>query len=230
MKSTCHSLPLCISYLYYYEWVNQWQARASGPRFESLAKVHGPRRGLLRSLRRVPCKRTIRSHFSDSARRQFGSRQHRRRLWSMEPPRFWTISCDRLRLRELETHLILSQRLGFVSVATVAPLLRSIDEIAKMLYRMRQRVLANAEAAETALRASRTTQNHRLPLHRRLLLPDPRLLIPVPCFLITYITQPLRPTSPTYCSVGGGIGSGGAGTDGGFAGITTVVLLSAIFP
>jgi four helix bundle protein len=75
--------------------------------------------------------------------------------------RFLAIACGSV--RELETHLILSQRLGFVSVATVAPLLLSIDEIAKMLYRMRQRVLANAEAAETAFRASRTTRDRRLP-------------------------------------------------------------------
>jgi four helix bundle protein len=60
---------------------------------------------------------------------------------------------------ELETHLILRQRLGFVSVATVEPLLRSIDELTKT----GRRVLANAQASETASRGSRAAENRRLP-------------------------------------------------------------------
>ena len=51
-------------------------------------------------------------------------------------------------LRELETHLLIAIRLDYLSSASVAGALRSIDEIARMLYRMRQRVLQNSERSE----------------------------------------------------------------------------------
>ncbi len=51
-------------------------------------------------------------------------------------------------LRELETHLIIVQRLGFVEKAAVESTLRATDELSKMLFRMRRRVLANIAASE----------------------------------------------------------------------------------
>ena len=51
-------------------------------------------------------------------------------------------------LRELETHLIIVQRLGFLDKFTVETILRQADELSKMLYRMRRRVLANIAASE----------------------------------------------------------------------------------
>ena len=46
-------------------------------------------------------------------------------------------------LRELETHLIIVQRLGFASTHTVDALLQATEDLSRMLYRMRQRVLTN---------------------------------------------------------------------------------------
>ena len=51
-------------------------------------------------------------------------------------------------LRELETHFIIVQRLGFLDKFTVETVLRQADELSKMLYRMRRRVLANIAASE----------------------------------------------------------------------------------
>ena len=55
--------------------------------------------------------------------------------------RFLAISSGSL--RELETHLIIVQRLGFASNDSVGALLRSAEDLSRMLYRMRQRVLSN---------------------------------------------------------------------------------------
>jgi four helix bundle protein len=51
-------------------------------------------------------------------------------------------------LRELETHLIIVQRLGYVEKEAVERALRGTDELSKMLYRMQRRVLANIAASE----------------------------------------------------------------------------------
>ena len=51
-------------------------------------------------------------------------------------------------LRELETHLIIVQRLGYLDKASVESALRLTDDLSKMLYRMRRRVLANIAASE----------------------------------------------------------------------------------
>jgi four helix bundle protein len=51
-------------------------------------------------------------------------------------------------LRELETHLIIVQRLGYLEKASVDSALRLTDDLSKMLYRMRRRVLANIVASE----------------------------------------------------------------------------------
>jgi four helix bundle protein len=51
-------------------------------------------------------------------------------------------------LRELETHLIIVQRLGYLDKAAVDGALRLTDDLSRMLYRMRRRVLANIAASE----------------------------------------------------------------------------------
>ena len=56
-------------------------------------------------------------------------------------------------LRELETHLIICQRLGFLSGSSVETVLLSTDELAGMLYRMRTRVMSNAEVSESLNRS-----------------------------------------------------------------------------
>ena len=43
-------------------------------------------------------------------------------------------------LRELETHLVIACRLGYLSESANEPLFQSIDELAKMLFRMRERI------------------------------------------------------------------------------------------
>jgi four helix bundle protein len=53
-------------------------------------------------------------------------------------------------LRELETHLVVAGRLGYLSGASTQPTLGTIDELAKMLYRMRLRVTENARRSEQA--------------------------------------------------------------------------------
>ncbi len=56
-------------------------------------------------------------------------------------------------LRELETHLIIACRLGYLSNASTDPTLLEIDSLAKMLYRMRLRVTENANRSEQAVRS-----------------------------------------------------------------------------
>jgi four helix bundle protein len=70
--------------------------------------------------------------------------------------RFLAISCGSL--RELETHVIISQRLGFVSEAKAGPVLRASDELAGMLFRMRERVMNNLGASESAKRTLRANE------------------------------------------------------------------------
>jgi four helix bundle protein len=43
-------------------------------------------------------------------------------------------------LRELETHLVIACRLGYLSERANDPLFQSIDELAKMLFRMRESI------------------------------------------------------------------------------------------
>ena len=50
-------------------------------------------------------------------------------------------------LRELETHLIVASRLGFVSKAAVEPVFARIDELARMLCGLRIRVSATIQSA-----------------------------------------------------------------------------------
>ena len=46
-------------------------------------------------------------------------------------------------LRELETHIQIAQRLGYVTTATAEKCLEQTEQSARMLFRMRSRVLAN---------------------------------------------------------------------------------------
>jgi four helix bundle protein len=55
--------------------------------------------------------------------------------------RFLAISSGSL--RELETHLVIVQRLGFAPAESVENLLHATEDLSRMLYRMRQRVLTN---------------------------------------------------------------------------------------
>ncbi|HXJ11565.1 MAG TPA: four helix bundle protein [Candidatus Limnocylindrales bacterium] len=48
-------------------------------------------------------------------------------------------------LRELETHLVIACRLGYLSERANEPLFQSIDELAKMLFRMRERIGATLQ-------------------------------------------------------------------------------------
>jgi four helix bundle protein len=70
--------------------------------------------------------------------------------------RFLAISCGSL--RELETQVIIAQRLGYVSEANAGPVLRATDELAKMLFRMRERVMNNIGASESARRTLRANE------------------------------------------------------------------------
>ena len=51
-------------------------------------------------------------------------------------------------LRELETHVRIAQRLGYVSGPTANQILQETAEVARMLLRIRSRVLANISATE----------------------------------------------------------------------------------
>jgi four helix bundle protein len=53
-------------------------------------------------------------------------------------------------LRELETHINIACRLGFLSSGSTAPTLLAIDDLAKMLYRMRLRVIENVNRSDQA--------------------------------------------------------------------------------
>jgi four helix bundle protein len=59
---------------------------------------------------------------------------------SREFSRFLAIATGSL--RELETHLVISCRLGFLTNVAAEPLFKKIDELAKMMYTLRARVNA----------------------------------------------------------------------------------------
>jgi len=66
-------------------------------------------------------------------------------------------------LRELETHLIIANRLGYLSNVSTEPTFRTIDELARMLYRMRLRVSENATRAEELGRPHNRKASQALP-------------------------------------------------------------------
>jgi four helix bundle protein len=43
-------------------------------------------------------------------------------------------------LRELETHFVVAQRLGYLTEGSSAPLFQAIDELARMIYTLRKKV------------------------------------------------------------------------------------------
>ncbi|MGB2676813.1 MAG: four helix bundle protein [Candidatus Acidiferrum sp.] len=70
--------------------------------------------------------------------------------------RFLAIACGSV--RELETHIVIAQRLGFTSAASAEQVLRATDELARMLFRMRERVLNNVGTSENAKRTGRANE------------------------------------------------------------------------
>lgn len=66
-------------------------------------------------------------------------------------------------LRELETHLIVAGRLGYLRNDSTQVALKRIDGLGKMLYRMRLRVIENARRSETV----RGVASHRGSFERR---------------------------------------------------------------
>jgi four helix bundle protein len=66
-------------------------------------------------------------------------------------------------LRELETHLIIANRLGYLSDVSTQSTFRTIDELAKMLYRMRLRVSENATRTEQLKRTHNKNTTQSLP-------------------------------------------------------------------
>ena len=54
-------------------------------------------------------------------------------------------------LRELETHLIIASRLGYLASPAVGPTMRTIDDLSRMMYRMRQRMIESARRSEPLL-------------------------------------------------------------------------------
>ncbi|HYW67435.1 MAG TPA: four helix bundle protein [Candidatus Dormibacteraeota bacterium] len=67
--------------------------------------------------------------------------------------RFLAIACGSV--RELETHIVIAQRLGFAPAASAEQVLRATDELARMLFRMRQRVMHEIEVSEGGTRTPR---------------------------------------------------------------------------
>lgn len=51
-------------------------------------------------------------------------------------------------LRELQTHLIVATRLGYLTANATESTFRSIDDVSKMLYRMRLKTIENIQRAE----------------------------------------------------------------------------------
>jgi four helix bundle protein len=70
--------------------------------------------------------------------------------------RFLAIACGSV--RELETHIIITQRLGFASPASAEQVLRATDELARMLFRMRERVMSNIGVSESVKRTNRANE------------------------------------------------------------------------
>ena len=54
-------------------------------------------------------------------------------------------------LRELETHLVVSVRLGFIPDSAAAPVFRKIDDLARMLYRLRVKIAPTLNARPAAI-------------------------------------------------------------------------------
>ena len=70
--------------------------------------------------------------------------------------RYLAIACGSV--RELETHVIIAQRLGFAPQGSAEQVLRATDELASMLFRMRERVMNNTGASESAKRTLRANE------------------------------------------------------------------------
>jgi four helix bundle protein len=85
------------------------------------------------------------------------SREHRRGILAVGT-RGNSFTFSRLTsgsLRELQTHLIVATRLGYLASDSARPALDAIDQTSKMLYRMRQRMLENLCLSAQPSRAGR---------------------------------------------------------------------------
>jgi four helix bundle protein len=58
-------------------------------------------------------------------------------------------------LRELETHLVIACRLGFLAEHGIEPLFQDIDELAKMMYRMRLSINSTLRGSHVPTEAQR---------------------------------------------------------------------------
>ena len=58
-------------------------------------------------------------------------------------------------LRELETHLVIACRLGFLSERAIEPLFQGIDELARMMYRMRLSINSTLRSSHVPTEAQR---------------------------------------------------------------------------
>ena len=62
-------------------------------------------------------------------------------------------------LRELETHLVIACRLGFLCELAIEPIFQSIDELARMMYRMRERVSLTLRDPPTPTQAQKKSSS-----------------------------------------------------------------------
>lgn len=51
-------------------------------------------------------------------------------------------------LRELETHFVIAQRLGYLTPHSTTPLFQSMDQLARMLFVLRKRINARLKASD----------------------------------------------------------------------------------
>jgi|SRR5580692_5176012 four helix bundle protein len=63
-------------------------------------------------------------------------------------------------LRELETHLVIACRLGFLSERAIEPIFQSIDDLARMMYRMRANISLTLRDPRTPTQAQRKSSSH----------------------------------------------------------------------
>ena len=63
-------------------------------------------------------------------------------------------------LRELETHLVIACRLGYLSEHAIEPLFQSIDELAKMMYRMRRSISSTLRDPPKPTELQRKSNSH----------------------------------------------------------------------
>jgi four helix bundle protein len=63
-------------------------------------------------------------------------------------------------LRELETHLVIACRLGFLGERAIEPLFQSIDDLARMIYRMRTSISSTLRDPRKLTEAQGKSNSH----------------------------------------------------------------------